>query len=113
MAKVKLRYFYVNYLIKLRVDFSFKFFYISILRTFLIHYYCLFLSCSLSSKAERPLSLSLSTGDAMVRGGHGGARTTSTDAWHASDLGRAVYAPGFQVRQIGHLVILQLGEESS
>ncbi|XP_046721636.1 C-Jun-amino-terminal kinase-interacting protein 3 isoform X18 [Silurus meridionalis] len=49
------------------------------------------------SKAERPPSLSLfPTGDAMVRGGHGGARTTSTDAWHASDLGRAVYAPGFQ-----------------
>ncbi|XP_058265836.1 C-Jun-amino-terminal kinase-interacting protein 3 isoform X14 [Hemibagrus wyckioides] len=49
------------------------------------------------SKTERPPSLSLfPTGDAMVRGGHGGARTTSTDAWHASDLGRAVYAPGFQ-----------------
>ncbi|GAA6065605.1 C-Jun-amino-terminal kinase-interacting protein 3 isoform X1, partial [Tachysurus ichikawai] len=49
------------------------------------------------SKAERPPSLSLfPTGDAMVRGGHGGARTTSADAWHASDLGRAVYAPGFQ-----------------
>ncbi|KAM9456978.1 C-Jun-amino-terminal kinase-interacting protein 3 isoform 3-T3 [Clarias gariepinus] len=49
------------------------------------------------SKAERPPSLSLfPTGDPMVRGGHGGARTTSTDAWHASDLGRAVYAPGFQ-----------------
>ncbi|XP_062874593.1 C-Jun-amino-terminal kinase-interacting protein 3 isoform X3 [Trichomycterus rosablanca] len=49
------------------------------------------------TKAERPPSLSLySTGDAMVRGGHGGVRTTSTDAWHASDLGRAVYAPGFQ-----------------
>ncbi|XP_047656694.1 C-Jun-amino-terminal kinase-interacting protein 3 isoform X4 [Tachysurus fulvidraco] len=49
------------------------------------------------SKTERPPSLSLfPTGDAMVRGGHGGARTTSADAWHASDLGRAVYAPGFQ-----------------
>ncbi|KAK3553136.1 hypothetical protein QTP86_031714 [Hemibagrus guttatus] len=49
------------------------------------------------TKTERPPSLSLfPTGDAMVRGGHGGARTTSTDAWHASDLGRAVYAPGFQ-----------------
>ncbi|MCJ8739160.1 hypothetical protein PDJAM_G00043990 [Pangasius djambal] len=66
------------------------------------------------NKAERPPSLSLfPTGDAMVRGGHGGARTTSTDAWHASDLGRAVYAPGFQVRQIGQLVVPQLGKESS
>uniref|UniRef100_A0AAR2JKC2 C-Jun-amino-terminal kinase-interacting protein 3 n=1 Tax=Pygocentrus nattereri TaxID=42514 RepID=A0AAR2JKC2_PYGNA len=49
------------------------------------------------TKVERPPSLSLfPSGDGMVRGGSGGARTTSSDAWHASDLGRAVYAPGFQ-----------------
>ncbi|XP_035384438.1 C-Jun-amino-terminal kinase-interacting protein 3 isoform X5 [Electrophorus electricus] len=51
------------------------------------------------SKVDRPPSLSLfPSGDGMVRGGAGGARTTSSssDAWHTSDIGRAVYAPGFQ-----------------
>ncbi|KAG9264281.1 C-Jun-amino-terminal kinase-interacting protein 3 isoform X6 [Astyanax mexicanus] len=49
------------------------------------------------TKVERPPSLSLfPTGGGMVRGGPGGARTATSDAWHASDLGRAAYAPGFQ-----------------
>lgn len=57
-----------------------------------------FLSCS---KTERPPSLSLFPGgDGMVRGGLGGARMVSSDVWHSSDLGRPVYAPGYQVWQI-------------
>ncbi|XP_076853246.1 C-Jun-amino-terminal kinase-interacting protein 3 isoform X4 [Brachyhypopomus gauderio] len=51
------------------------------------------------TKVDRPPSLSLfPSGDGMVRGGAGVARTTSSssDAWHTSDMGRAVYAPGFQ-----------------
>lgn len=94
-------------------DFSFKLFCISICH--ISHSPPLsFFPLSFFSKADRPPSLSLfPTGDAMVRGGHGGARTMSTDVWHASDLGRAVYAPGFQVRQIGYFVVPQLGKKSS
>uniref|UniRef100_A0A8B9LW27 Mitogen-activated protein kinase 8 interacting protein 3 n=1 Tax=Astyanax mexicanus TaxID=7994 RepID=A0A8B9LW27_ASTMX len=67
----------------------------------LFYFLSLFLSLSVFSKVERPPSLSLfPTGGGMVRGGPGGARTATSDAWHASDLGRAAYAPGFQVLQI-------------
>ncbi|XP_051570242.1 C-Jun-amino-terminal kinase-interacting protein 3-like isoform X14 [Myxocyprinus asiaticus] len=49
------------------------------------------------SKTERPPSLSLFPGgDGMVRGGPGGARMVSSDAWHSSDLCRPVYGPGYQ-----------------
>ncbi|XP_051987984.1 C-Jun-amino-terminal kinase-interacting protein 3-like isoform X3 [Xyrauchen texanus] len=49
------------------------------------------------SKTERPPSLSLFPGgDGMVRGGPGGARMVSSDAWHSSDLCRLVYGPGYQ-----------------
>ncbi|XP_051570232.1 C-Jun-amino-terminal kinase-interacting protein 3-like isoform X4 [Myxocyprinus asiaticus] len=49
------------------------------------------------TKTERPPSLSLFPGgDGMVRGGPGGARMVSSDAWHSSDLCRPVYGPGYQ-----------------
>lgn len=61
-------------------------------------------SC-VSSKAERPPSLSLyPSGEGMVRGGLGGARMMpGKDIWQVSELGQSTFCSAYQVGQTAAL----------